>query len=219
MLELCSHLCCTDYVKPRILQLVDSFNEGGSERQALQLTRLLRDSGRYEVFLAALSSDGVLRSEAETLTREIPVYPLKSFHDRNAAVQLRKFVTYLRSNRIDLIHTHDFYTNIFGITAGFLAGVRARVASRRETNGMRSTGQLMLQRSAYILADQIVANSHAVRSKLLEEGIRDRKSQYSQWDRMTSSNSIPTSRDEASAIWAWKKQVLPAFVTIVATCA
>jgi L-malate glycosyltransferase len=159
-------------VKARILQLVDSFNEGGSERQALQLARLLRDCGRYEVYLATLNPEGPLLAEAQWLMTAIPAYPLTNFYNRNAFVQLRKFVSYLRENEIDLIHSHDFYTNIFGMLAGFLAGVHVRIASRRETNCMRSRGQLISQRVAYGLAHQVIANSEAVRMKLIAEGLR-----------------------------------------------
>lgn len=159
-------------MKTRILQLVDSFNDGGSERQALQLTRLLQDCGRYEVYLATLNSEGPLLAEAQSLVSEIPVYPLTSFYNRNAFVQLRKFVAYLSHNEIDLIQSHDFYTNIFGMLGGFLAGVQVRIASRRETNCMRNRTQLIFQRMAYGLAHQVIANSEAVRMKLIDEGVR-----------------------------------------------
>jgi len=161
-------------MKPRILQLVDSFEQGGSEQQALELTRLLHDCGRYEVFLASLNSEGVLRrSVADLKLGDIPSFPLQSFYDRNAVTQLRRFARYLRVSRIDLLQTHDFYTNIFGMTAGRLAGVKVRIASRRETNGLRSPGQQRAQRLAYSLAHQIVANSESVKQKLLAEGIRE----------------------------------------------
>jgi hypothetical protein len=124
-------------VKPRILQLIDSFDEGGSERQALDLTRRLHQSGKYEVSLATLKAVGVLRPEIEKLNLgEITCYPLKSFYGPNAFAQLYRFATYLRRSKIDVLHTHDFYTNIFGMSAGFLAGVKVRIASRRETGGM-----------------------------------------------------------------------------------
>jgi glycosyltransferase involved in cell wall biosynthesis len=159
-------------MKPRVLQLVDSFNEGGSERQALELTRVLQQSGKYEVFLASLSAEGVLRPTIDDLKiADIPSYPLKSFYDFNALRQLARFVRFLRRNRIDLIHTHDFYTNIFGMTAALLAGVKVRIASRRETDGMRTAQQVRAQRMAFSVAHQIVANSESVRTKLLKEGI------------------------------------------------
>jgi glycosyltransferase involved in cell wall biosynthesis len=157
----------------RTLQLIDSFDQGGSERQALDLTRRLHESGKYRVFLASLKPGGVLRAEIEELNLgEIPSYPLNSFYGPNAVAQLRRFVSHLRKSKIDLLHTHDFYTNIFGMTAGFLAGVSVRIASRRETNGMRTAAQTQLQKIAYSLAHQIVANSESVRQKLTEEGIK-----------------------------------------------
>ena len=162
-------------MKARILQLVDSFNEGGSEWQALQLTRLLRDCGRYEVYLATLNSDGPLRTEAQSLVTGISSYPLTSFYNKKAFVQLRKFAAYLRENDIDLVQSHDFYTNIFGMTAGFIAGVPVRIASRRETNCMRSRAQLITQRMAYTLAHHVIANSEAVRKKLIDEGVRRKR--------------------------------------------
>ena len=163
-------------VKPRVLQLIDSFDQGGSERQALELTRLLHASGNYDVLLASLKSDGVLRSSIEALDLgAIPAYPLQSFYDLNAARQLRRFVGHLRAARIDVLHTHDFYTNIFGMAAGFLAGGKDRGASRRETTGMRSAGQLRAQRIAYALAHQVIANSQSVRETLLAEGVKPEK--------------------------------------------
>lgn len=160
----------------RILQLVDSFDQGGSERQALELTRLLHDSGKYEVYLASLKPDGVLRAQVEDLNLgEVPCYPLASFYDRNAITQLRRFVSYLRTKNIDLLHTHDFYTNIFGMTAGSVAGVDVRIASRRETSGLRTKTQQQAQRLAYSLAHRIVANSESVKQRLVDEGVTDKR--------------------------------------------
>ena len=163
-------------MKPVVLQLIDSFNQGGSERQALQLTRLLSASGSFEVRLASLSSEGSLRSEIQDLgLGEVPSFPLNSFYDANAVIQLRRFVQWLKSSHIDILHTHDFYTNVFGMAGGALARLPVRIASMRETAGMRSTAQKSVQRAAYSLAHQIVANSNAVRDKLIAEGTSPEK--------------------------------------------
>jgi glycosyltransferase involved in cell wall biosynthesis len=163
-------------VKPAVLQLIDSFNQGGSERQALQLTRLLVESGRFRVRLACLSPEGVLRDSINDLNLgEIPSFPLTSFTDRNAVTQLRRLVRWLKSSRIDILHTHDFYTNIFGMAGGGLARLPVRVASMRETEGMRSAAQKQVQRMAYSMAHHVVANSNAVRDKLIGDGIAPEK--------------------------------------------
>ena len=162
-----------EFLKPVAVQLVDSFNQGGSERQALQLTRLLSGSNQFEVRLASLSPDGILRTTVDDLPiGEIPSFPLNSFYDPNAIQQLRRFVRWLKSVNAAVLHTHDFYTNVFGMAGGALARVPVRVASMRETSGMRSRTQHQAQQIAYSLAHQVVANSNAVREKLKQDGIR-----------------------------------------------
>ncbi len=159
-------------MKPAVLQLIDSFHQGGSERQALQLTRLLTQSNRFKVHLACLSPEGSLRATIDDLgLEEIPSFPLNSFYDANAAKQLRRFVKWLKASRIQVIHTHDFYTNVFGMAAGALARLPVRIASMRETAGMRSAAQKKVQQIAYSLAHQVVANSEAVKNTLIDEGI------------------------------------------------
>jgi L-malate glycosyltransferase len=76
----------------------------------------------------------------------------------------------LKSARIDILHTHDFYTNVFGMSGGVLARLPTRVASMRETSGMRSAAQAHVQRFLYSLSHHIVANSNAVREKLIADG-------------------------------------------------
>lgn len=159
-----------------VLQLIGGFREGGSERQAVQLTRLLHESNRYRVHVACLDVTGPLRVEVESLgLRDVPEYPLTSFYDRNMAAQVRRFARYLREHAIDVVHTHDFYTNIFGMLAATLARVPVRIASRRETTGTRSWAQKRVERGVYRLAHAIVANAEAVREQLIKEGVRATK--------------------------------------------
>lgn len=163
-------------MKPIVLQLIDSFHQGGSERQAIQLARLLRDSARFDVRLASLSPEGSLRSQAEALNLpEIPSFPLTSFYDRNALVQLRRLMSFMRRARIDIVHTHDFYTNVFGMAAASFARIPVRLASMRETAGMRTSAQKSAQQFAFGVAQHVIANSEAVRGKLIEQGVKPAK--------------------------------------------
>ena len=156
--------------------MIDSFEQGGSERQALQLVRQLHESQRSSVRLACLQNKGSLRGEADRLgLGEIPEYPLTSFYDRNFVTQLRRFARFLKENEIDVVHTHDFYTNVFGMTAAALARVRARIAFKGETDGFRTPAQRRLERGAFRLAHRVVANSDAVRRQLISEGLPPEK--------------------------------------------
>ncbi|MGA9771359.1 MAG: glycosyltransferase [Blastocatellia bacterium] len=163
-------------MKRSVLHLVSSFHQGGSERQAVQLARLLKENGRYQVSLACMDRSGVLRDEAERLeVGEIPEYRLTSFYDRNMVTQLRRFARFLRQREINIVHTHDFYTNVFGMAAARMARVPVRIASRRETMGWRTDAQKFVERLSYRLSHAIVANAEAVRAQLIKEGVRAEK--------------------------------------------
>jgi glycosyltransferase involved in cell wall biosynthesis len=159
-----------------VLQLIPSFHQGGSERQAAQLARLLKESGRTRVSVASLERKGVLLDDIMRLgLDEIPEYPLTSFYDLNALKQLRRFAAHLREHEIDVIHTHDFYTNVFGMMAAARARVPVRIASKRETKGMRTPAQKFVELQAYKLAHAVIVNSEAVREQLLADGVRPSK--------------------------------------------
>ncbi len=159
-------------MKKRILQFIGSFHQGGSERQAVALSRLLKEEGSWNVLAATLNNEGVLRVKMdEAGFAEIPEFPLTSFFNANFVRQVRRCADYLKENKIDLVHTHDFYTNVFGMAAATLAGVPAKIASKRETGEMRSGGQEFVEKLAFGRADAVVANSTAVCSFLVERGI------------------------------------------------
>jgi glycosyltransferase involved in cell wall biosynthesis len=140
------------------------------------LSHLLRADGTYNVFLAALNTEGVLRAEAERSGfSEIPEFPLTSFYDLNFLGQLRRCARFLRENKIEIVHTHDFYTNVFGISAARLARVPVKIASKRETGGMRSRAQKQIEKRIFKMADAIVVNAGAVREFLLAEGVAAEK--------------------------------------------
>lgn len=161
--------------KPNVLQIVHGFIEGGSERQMIQMASLLHNSGEFEVHVASLSTGGVLRSEIERLQIPVIDFPLTSFYDSSMVQQTRRFVSYLKQHHIEIVHSHDFYSNIFGMTGGTLARVRGRIASKRETTGTRSLAQRTAERGAFKLAHAVVANAGAVKKHLIEHGVAEQK--------------------------------------------
>jgi len=206
-------------MKRNVLQLIGSFHEGGSERQAVQLARLLKENGSYGVHIACLDASGVLRAEAARAGfAEIPEFRLTSFYDRNAFKQLRRFAQFLREREIDVVHTHDFYTNVFGMPAAMLARVSARVASRRETTGWRTDVQRFVERRAYDLAHKVIANAEAVRNQLISEGVRKEKTTviYNSLDISRVSSSSCLRREEALASFKLPCGDNTPLVTIVA---
>ncbi len=206
-------------LRRKVLQLVSSFTSGGTERQMLQLTRLLREDGRYDVRVACLDGEGSLRAEVDGMgLGEIAEFPLNNFYDLNMAVQLRRAAGYLREHEFTHIHTHDFYSNIFGMMAATLARTPARIASKRETTGMRTPAQSFVHRGALRLAHAIVANAEAVRRNLVAEGIRDEKI-VTIYNGLDTSRVVPPAgmtREDARAAFGLPADEGLRFVTILA---
>ena len=161
-----------EIMKPNALFIIDSFEQGGSERQALQLLRQLHESGHVNVRLACLQDKGSLKAEAEQLgIGEIHEYPLTSFYDLNFLKQLRRFIRHVKENRIDVVHTHCFYTNIFGMIGAYLARVPGRLTSKGETDGFRTSMQKRAERFSFRLANRVIANCLVVQDMLIRDGV------------------------------------------------
>lgn len=163
-------------MKPKVLFIIDSFEQGGSERQALQLLRQLHEDGHCRVHLACLQDRGSLRAEADQLgIGEIREYPLTSFYDLNFVKQLHRLVRFIKENNINVVHTHCFYTNIFGMTGAALARVPVRVTSKGETDGFRTPMQKRAERISFRLAHRVIANCLVVQKQLIGEGVSPRR--------------------------------------------
>jgi glycosyltransferase involved in cell wall biosynthesis len=202
----------------RVLLLVNSFDVGGSERQTFQLTRALSDSGRYRVHLACLNAGGALRAEVASLDLgEIREYPLTSFHDGNMVVQLRRLRQYLNRERIAIVQSSDFYTNIFGMAAAAAARTPVRIAARRES-AMRPAAQRYVERWSYRLAHTVVANCEEVRRQLIEEGVPARKitTVYNGLDMGRVAVRPGLQREDVLASYGLPRGTTHRFITIVA---
>src|SRR5258706_14940805 len=81
----------------------------------------------------------------------------------------------MRTNKIDGVHTHCFYTKLLGMTGGFRARVRARVTSKGETDGFRTPLQKRAERAAFRLSHRVVANCLVVQNQLIREGVSPSK--------------------------------------------
>jgi len=206
-------------VKPNVLHIINSFEQGGTERQAVQLVRLLHEAGRYRIHLACLNDVGLLRDDAERIgLGDIAEYPLNSFYDLNFMKQIRRCVRFLKEHKISVVHTHDFYTNIFGMTAAKLAGVPVRIASKRDTEGFSTRAQKRVARYAYGIAHAVITNADAVKMQLVGEGVPSEKllTVYNGLDMKRVTPQLGLERSVKLELLHLPKEPERVFVTIVA---
>jgi glycosyltransferase involved in cell wall biosynthesis len=147
-----------------------SFDPGGTERQMTELIRRL-DDRRYRVHAVCLRREGSWLPNVISRAASVVEFPITGFAKLLTLAQLWRFARWCRRERIAVLQTCDFYSNVFGLLGGALAGVPVRIGSRRELNPDKTSGQIRLQRLAYKFANRIVANSPAAAGILREEGV------------------------------------------------
>lgn len=205
--------------QPAVLHLIDSFNRGGSETQAVQLVKSLQGIGCYRILMACLNSDGPLRREIDCLDLgEIPEYKLTTLYNVRALRQVRRFTSHLKRQRIAILHTHDFYTNVFGMWAAAIAGVPVRIAARRESTRMRSISRRALERISYRAATRVLANCEEVRRQLITEGVSAQRIEviYNGVHAERICHPLPVNRTEIAASFGLPTDPKRLFISIVA---
>lgn len=156
----------------KLMKFVANFGFGGTERQFMNLGLGLEPS-RYEVHFGCLRMWGELLEEINA--RGFPVfnYNLFTFKSPGLIPAQIRLARDIRKHGIKIVHTYNFYANVFAIPAAKLAGARV-VASIRDMGIYQSSRQREVQRYVCKLADRILVNAKAINDWLVSEGY-DRK--------------------------------------------
>jgi len=153
----------------KLLKMLTSFHIGGTERQVANLT-LRIDSSRFDLHLACLRYSGQLLEELKTLAIPRPEFRIGSFYSPKTFWQGMRFAQYIRKNRIQIVHSYGFYSNVFAVPAARLARTAIVVASIRDTGDVLTSAQRQVQRMICKAADCVLVNAEAIREALIKEG-------------------------------------------------
>jgi glycosyltransferase involved in cell wall biosynthesis len=154
----------------RLGLFIDRLAPGGTQRQFLALLARL-DRTRFQPFVSCFDDAGAWFDCLAALDIPATVFPIRGFARLDTFRKLAAFAQWSRRYRIDVVHTWELYSNIFGLPGAAAAGVPVRIGSRRGLNPDRTAGQRRLQRLAYAAAHRVVANSEAAARLLREEGV------------------------------------------------
>lgn len=158
----------------RLVEFVRSFDIGGTEGQVVELIRGL--PRRYETRVAVTHNSGPLLEQIWQLGH----FPEEfSFHGSvkkpNTAWQIARLAAWLRKQRADVVHAHDFYTALIAVPAAKLAGAKV-IVGRLDLAHFHTRAQRAALALATKGADAVIANAEAIRRMLVdEEGIPDRR--------------------------------------------
>jgi L-malate glycosyltransferase len=153
--------------RPRVVQFTKGFWVGGTEVQVLEL---LRAAGPHASMQSAvLEHEGPLLAGVRALGLEPPAFPLgKSALGPTTLRRIWEAARWLRRQRTQLVHVHDFYATLVAVPAARLAGCKV-VVGRLDLAHWHSPLQARALRWATRAAHHVVANAEAIRTQLLEE--------------------------------------------------
>jgi L-malate glycosyltransferase len=155
----------------RVFYLVDSFNVGGTEVQAVELALRISMAG-YQVTLGCLRAQGPLLDRLKGTTIAVREFHPRGGIDSVAGIyQLLRLSRFLRRQKFDIVHTHDLWSNLLGIPAARLAGIPAIVSSRRDLahfDWYRGKRRVWLRRIQN-LSGAVLTNATPIRDALIAE--------------------------------------------------
>jgi glycosyltransferase involved in cell wall biosynthesis len=154
-----------------VFYLVDSLNVGGTETQAVELALRLPAS-EYEIVMGCLREEGPLLERLKGSAVSVREFHPAGGLDSPAGLwQVTRLAAYLRRGKFDVVHTHDLWSNLMGVTAARLAGVPAIISSRRDLahfdwyQGKRRHWLRRIQN----LSGVVLANATPIRDALIAE--------------------------------------------------
>jgi glycosyltransferase involved in cell wall biosynthesis len=160
--------------KVKTLEFLTNFMIGGTERQVVNLARGL-DRERFDLYVGCLGRSGDFLKHFEGNRIPLSEYPINSLCNYKTLQEQWKFAGHLRRNRIQIVHSYGFYSNVFSVPPARLAGVPVVIASIRDTGDPLTALQRQVQKVTCAFADHILANSHAVRDRLVKDGFNPGK--------------------------------------------
>ena len=153
----------------RLLAFVTVFDVGGTERQLVALSKGL-DRSRFDLRVACFKRSGTFLPEIEAQGIPVVDYSIRSLLGLRTVKEQLRFARDLRRERTQILHTFNFYPNMFAVPAARLAGVPVIIATLRDMGDLWTPMQRRAQRWVCRMAHRVVANADAVREQALKEG-------------------------------------------------
>lgn len=152
----------------RVVFVTDNMRLGGTELNAVRTAERL-DRERFDLRVVCLGADGPLTERYGAIHIPVENMSIRNFYGPSMLRSGWRFVRMLRRERIDIVHAHDIYSNIFSAIWAKLGGASGLITSRRWGTALPNAklklgNQLAVRRSSLVLA-----NSNAVADLVVSE--------------------------------------------------
>lgn len=151
-----------------VLLMVRELGLGGSERQTVETARAL-DRSEFSPHVACLRSGGLRRRDLEEAGVPILTLPVRSLAGLSALHGARLLRRYIRGHSIQLVHTFDTPSNLFGVPAARLARTPVVLSSQRAYRELTPPFGRRLLRITDRMADGVVVNCQALARHMVQD--------------------------------------------------
>jgi glycosyltransferase involved in cell wall biosynthesis len=177
----------------RVLHLRDTDRICGPGKTILETVDHI-DSSRFDLsiglFLSRTDSDNIYYREA--LARGFKVVPFRSLNPYDPTL-VPRIVRYVEEERIDIIHSHDYKTDLLTYAAARMTSIIAVTTQHGWiTNTLKSRAIIGLQSLVLHAFDSVIAVSAKMRDDLLSLGVSEEKIELI-YNAIVSSKYVPDS--------------------------
>jgi glycosyltransferase involved in cell wall biosynthesis len=156
--------------KIKLLHIIDSLDIGGTEKRCLEILSGKELLAGFDAHLIYFRS-GALVTELNSLGIAHHHVPIGSFASAAFWQGIAAIVRFMREQRITVLQTYGFYSNVPGIIAAKLAGVPIILAGRRDQGEFLRPSQRRIEQWLWRFADRIVTNAVAIKEGLIQAGV------------------------------------------------
>ena len=151
-----------------VLLMCRELGSGGSERQLTETARAL-DRARFAPHVGCFRAEGPRLQDLQAANVPVAEFPVRSFASASVLAGARAMGRYLRRREIQIVHTFDVPSNLFGVPVARWFRKPVVISSQRAFRSLTPGIYHHLLRLTDWMTDAIVVNSAAVGRSLVEQ--------------------------------------------------
>jgi len=156
-----------------IMHIVFSLDTGGAERMVYELAKRL-DKGNFDCSVCSLTGEGVFSNRLRKAG--INVFCINKSKGVDFSLFL-KLVKIFKKERIDIVHTHDSSTILYGTIAAKLAGVPCVINTEHGGIYFETPRKKIISRFLWRLNNRVVCVSNSIKNDLNQMGLLNSKAE------------------------------------------
>ena len=160
----------------RVGLLIDTLWDikGGAERQVYELLKRI-DRNKFDVSLFVLHHREIPQ-EVKGVGRRVAGIGIKRIYGLRGIIEGIRFSKFLKRERIDILMTYHFASDIWGTVFGKLAGVPVIISNRRDAGFWRNKWHILAYKLINRWVNKVIVVSKAVKEVVIKgEGISENK--------------------------------------------